>query len=276
MPPKNIFEAVDELKQMLRSGKNLSEAISSICEEYSVTEPMLRHWFLKTQDGETPEEYAADQKKRKDVSIDTAISDAASGWIRDRSRDFVGRSFFLDITHYPGKITKQRWYRYIGYTGYQIVVIDEETLKTVKLTSDHELWTEVHKKLLKAQPYEHASSLQFSGDNPELAERDEVLWMIRMELLTACHEDSVDELSAAFEERLQNSASLTSLYHSLSKEQRERIRVSVNNPMVDMVIKENGKNKHVFLERGLALLRRLNAGEIIPKPPRPRLFQPKT
>ena len=274
MPPKNILDAVSELKQMLRSGEEPNEAMTSICEDYSVTELMVRHWFEKTHDGQTPEEFA--EVKIIDVSIDTAISDAASRWIRDPYRDFVGRRFFLEITHVPTKITKQRWYRYIGYTGYEIVVIEEETLKTVRLMSDHELWTEVEKKLVKAQPYEHADSLKFVGDDPELAERDKILSLIRIELLTACNENSVDAVLAAFEERLRDSASLTSLYQSLSNEQRENIRVSVNNPRVEMVIKENGRNKHVFLERGLDLLRRLDAGEIFLKPPGPRLFQPKT
>lgn len=93
----DIHQAISALKDELRAGADLPNSINWVCQEYDVSETLLRHWFAK-QEGEAPEEFQS--KPRVDVSIDAALDAAASRWLKP----FSGPIFLRDggsawITH---------------------------------------------------------------------------------------------------------------------------------------------------------------------------------
>lgn len=263
MDLRDIQEAVKELKLALRKGEALHEAISSICTDLNVDEALVRHWFLKGE-GKTPEEYAA--IKFADTSLHTTLAAAAGRWGRDsKSPDLFGRQFHLDYDAWKDRKAERRHYRYVGFTGYWVEAIDEETLETVKFNGGPEIWAEIRNKVANATPYERYHELKFAYDDPDLTARKSILSSIRLALLSEAGNDELDAAARVIDARIEKAENLTVLLNGLSVSLKEKVIKSIEHPSVDAHWVQEGKKKSLS-DLPISILGKMKRGETVASP----------
>jgi hypothetical protein len=265
MGKENLGAAIEHLRRLLRGGAEAEAAVAYICGKYDILEPALRRWFEEVTD-RTPEEYR--EVDRKVVSLDVAIAVEARKWIRNRfGPNLVGRRFVLEFdSREDPKTTVQRAYRYLGFTGYSVEAIEERTLRRVSLDGGPEAWSEIRKKVSRAEPYDRADQLEFAGEDEDLRARTGLLTTIRLMLLRDCEEGALHERADEVDERLRRAPTLTLLYQSLSPEERAELARRTNNPPVEVFVYEKGQGKSLLLEPQLEVLARLENGADVASP----------
>jgi hypothetical protein len=265
MGKEDLGDAIEHLKRLLRGGSDAQDAVAYICGKYHILDGVLRRWF-EVAASKTPEEYR--EVDRKIVDLDVAIAVEARRWVRDHfGPNLVGRRFVLEFDDRDDPETLvQRAYRYIGFTGYAVEAIEEQTLRRVSLDGGPEIWSEIHKKVARAEPYHRADHLEFAGEGENLRARAGLLAAIRLILLRPSNGGTLRQRADEVDERLRRAPTLTLLYQSLSAEEQAELAHDINNPSVQAITNDKGQRRSLLLEPELEVLAMLENGEDVASP----------